>query len=91
MAYALANKMKQRWRDVWLSFGLPETLIFEEPGWGRLQVTRAIGDVEYHHQGVTAEPEVGVTQLQPGDEFILMATDGEFVEQPGYSQLILVQ
>eukprot|EP00164_Ancoracysta_twista_P003442 GFYU01004593.1.p1 GENE.GFYU01004593.1~~GFYU01004593.1.p1 ORF type:complete len:738 (-),score=196.32 GFYU01004593.1:144-2219(-) len=42
---------------------------------GALQVTRALGDLR-HKPYVTAEPEVITRELQEGDHFLVMATDG---------------
>ena len=51
---------------------------------GSLALSRAIGDLEYkrsktlpaHEQIVTAHPEITVTELKEGDEFLIIACDG---------------
>jgi len=42
---------------------------------GILAVTRALGDLELQ-PFVSAEPQLRVEQLQPGDSYLLMASDG---------------
>ena len=39
-------------------------------------MTRSIGDMAATSVGVTAEPEIKVFNLQPGDKFIVVASDG---------------
>lgn len=43
-----------------------------------LQVTRAVGDFDLKAQsrGLIVDPEVSVTQLQEGDEWVLLGSDG---------------
>ena len=51
---------------------------------GSLNLSRALGDMEYKRtkeltaaqQMITAMPEVRTMQLQPGDEFLILACDG---------------
>ena len=51
---------------------------------GNLNLSRAIGDLKYKgnkelhpkHQIITAEPDVEEAEIQPGDEFMLLACDG---------------
>lgn len=51
---------------------------------GSLNLSRALGDLEYKRdkslppaqQMITAFPEVRTLQLQPGDEFLILACDG---------------
>jgi len=37
---------------------------------------RSLGDADLKATGVTAEPEVTVTALAPGDTFLILASDG---------------
>ena len=51
---------------------------------GNLNLSRAIGDLKYKankdlhakHQIITAEPDIEEAEIQPGDEFLLLACDG---------------
>ena len=52
---------------------------------GNLNLSRAIGDLKYKkvpgvhrkHQIITADPDITVTKLEPGqDEFLILACDG---------------
>lgn len=46
-----------------------------------LAMSRAFGDLLAHSVGVIAEPEINVTELVHGDEWLVLASDGlwEFV------------
>jgi protein phosphatase 1G len=51
---------------------------------GNLNLSRAIGDLKYKKvagvhrkdQIITADPDITVTKLEPGDEFVILACDG---------------
>jgi serine/threonine protein phosphatase PrpC len=46
---------------------------------GRLAVSRAIGDMEFKPSGIVSNiPEIRYVEMQPNDEFILLACDGLF-------------
>ena len=41
-----------------------------------LSISRSLGDLLGHHIGVTSEPEVKVHDIEQGDKFLTIATDG---------------
>ena len=43
---------------------------------GQLAVTRSLGDFAMKNCGVTSAPEIQRKQVFPGDEFVIIATDG---------------
>lgn len=45
---------------------------------GELEVTRSFGDLGFQDQGVVATPEFKSLDLQPGDAFVVLASDGVF-------------
>ena len=45
-------------------------------GSAQLQITRSLGDHDAKREGIIAEPEVTRHALRPGDEFVVLATDG---------------
>ena len=49
---------------------------------GQIAVARALGDRHFKTNGsassLTCEPDIGICQLQEGDEFFLLACDGLF-------------
>ncbi|KAF6263745.1 phosphatase 2C-like domain-containing protein, partial [Scenedesmus sp. NREL 46B-D3] len=45
---------------------------------GELEVTRSFGDLGFQDQGVVPDPEFAAHTLQPGDAFLVLASDGVF-------------
>ena len=45
-------------------------------GGAGLAVTRALGDADCKPHGVTAEPEISMLDVEPDDEFLIIACDG---------------
>ena len=41
-----------------------------------LSISRSLGDLLAHHIGVTSEPQVAVREIESGDKFMTIATDG---------------
>ena len=41
-----------------------------------LSISRSLGDLLAHHIGVTSEPEVAIRDIEQGDKFLTIATDG---------------
>ncbi|PRW58969.1 kinase and PP2C-like domain-containing [Chlorella sorokiniana] len=56
-----------------------------------LQVTRSIGDADLKAQGVSAEAETAELALQPGDAFVVVATDGLWDRVSNEEAVALVQ
>lgn len=51
---------------------------------------RSLGDADLKAAGVTAEPEVTVTALAPGDTFLILASDGLWDVVPNHEAVGLV-
>ena len=56
-----------------------------------LQVTRSVGDADLKPYGVTAEAEAAELALQPGDAFLIAATDGLWDRLSNEEAVALVQ
>ena len=41
-----------------------------------LSISRSLGDLLAHHIGVTSEPEIVIRDIEQGDKFLTIATDG---------------
>ncbi|KAI7839657.1 hypothetical protein COHA_006466 [Chlorella ohadii] len=57
----------------------------------RMGVTRSIGDADLKIQGVSAEAETAELALQPGDAFVIVATDGLWDRVSNEEAVALVQ
>ena len=43
---------------------------------GKLAISRTFGDRDFKRFGVTAEPDIVRRELQEGDEYVILASDG---------------